>query len=185
MRKFLKSFREYLSESAKGTYAGVRFSEGTVDNLIQLQGDLGIPNPVPYNKFHSTLLYSRKHLPKYVAKGACYLVSDGNEFTLEIWESDKSFNRCLVLRYDCGMLSARHDFLMRYHEATYDFDEYKPHITLSYDVGDSWTPLEKTVKFSDSSPIEIVEEYQEDLNLDWSTSALKEHITQGVKRIIW
>ena len=46
--------------------------------------------------------------------------------------------------------------------ATYDFDEYKPHITLSYDVG--------VLEFPDNEyTLDLgFNEYKEDLEEDWS-----------------
>lgn len=186
--KWFKKFRDFLLESAttKGTYAGVRFSEHTVDNLIQLQGKLDVPNPIPYNKFHTTLLYSRKYLPEYKAFGKYTepMQSNSSVFHLEIWKSSESGRACLVLLYGCKDLSMRHDDLMRQHEATFDFPDYRPHVTLSYDVGE-WHPEVREVTFEDGSHIEVVEEYQEELNLDWAESVLKEHVTQGINTVIW
>jgi hypothetical protein len=54
---------------------------------------------------------------------------------------------------------------MKLHKAEYDFDEYKCHITLSYDIGDFDYKKLNPKDFVKS--IEVVKEYQEDLNLDW------------------
>ena len=48
------------------------------------------------------------------------------------------------------------------YELTYDYPEYIPHITLSYDIGD--TILPKNVEFPKF--FRISSEYQEDLNLN-------------------
>lgn len=150
--------------SRKGTYAAVRFSDDTLAYLEQLQHKLKVPNPHPKTKFHTTLLYSRKHLPNYEGAGKLNPspLSDTNA-KLEIWPSHKEGLFVLVLQYKCDWLEDRHSFLMDEHKAEYDFPEYIPHITLSYDIGD-WKP--DSFKIELSQPLELVQEYHEDLDLD-------------------
>jgi hypothetical protein len=51
-------------------------------------------------------------------------------------------------------------------DATYDFPEYLPHISLSYNVGDLKPgDLGDPTEIGD---IEIVDEYTEQLNTDWA-----------------
>jgi len=67
----------------------------------------------------------------------------------------------LVLEYVCKPQSERFNKLMDSHDATYDFDEYKPHITLSTDVGDfDHKKLPKILE-----PLEIVEEYSKKIKI--------------------
>ena len=160
-----------INEDSKGTYAGVRFSEDTVSRIKSFIGDNEIPQPVPDDKLHSTLLYSRKHCPNYEACGDYKFSLNGTPTEFDLWESqpDEEGNKsnCLVLQYDCDPLVERHKSLMSEHGAMFDFEEYKPHVTLSYDVGD----LElSNLNPSDIDPINIVSEYNEDLNLDWAKS---------------
>jgi len=46
----------------------------------------------------------------------------------------------LVLKVESDWLLKRHDYLMVVHDAIYDYPEYIPHITLSYDIGDMPQP---------------------------------------------
>lgn len=166
----IESFRSFLYEKVlkKGTYLGCRFSPDTVKNIISLQREMGVPNPVPQEKLHSTILYSRKYLPKLKPDQSEYPIrSDDTKFRLELWES-QSGAKCLVLVFDCISLVEYHKWLMKQHNATYDYDEYKPHITLSYDVGDDWFPNVSTISFKDNSQVTISSEYIEDLDLDWA-----------------
>ncbi len=150
----------------KGTYAGLKFSSNTTKMIKEYMGNNNIPNPLPVSKLHSTLLYSRKHLPEYEPTGKFDESWTGDPTHFSIFKSNPKNStdntNCLVLEYTCKEQSARFDDLMNEHDATYDFDDYKPHITLSYDVGDldhdNLTKLEKA--------LEIVEEYGEDLKLD-------------------
>lgn len=73
--------------------------------------------------------------------------------------------QCLVLELDAPAVVERHLELMSlYPELTYDFDQYLPHITLSYDIGTF-----------DASALELPnfvcvlgDEYVEDLDLEWN-----------------
>lgn len=149
-----------------GTYAGIRFTAETIEQIKNLQKELEVPEPLGSSDFHSTLLYSRKHLPDYKAAGKLspLPVADTTEYKLEIWPSHSDNKKVLVLKYACEWLESRHKFLMDEHGATWDHPNYKPHITLSYDVGD-WKPESMTVTFD--APITLSKEYQSDLDPDW------------------
>lgn len=156
--------------AATGTYAAVTFSDDTIKSLLALQEQLEVPSPLSEDKFHTTLLYSRKELPNYIAAGKLQpvITSDDIDFTLDIWPNADKTKRCLVLKYECQWLLDRHNELMEEHGATFDYPEYNPHITLSYDVGPDWEMKDATVHFKNQKPITIVSEYSEPLNLDWS-----------------
>jgi len=152
----------------KGTYAGVRFDAKTLNNIRDFTKKNNVPNVVPRKKIHTTLLYSRKYLPNYEAQGEINPPMEGQPLKFEVWDSqpddDGNVKKCLVLSYKCDELTKRHNFLMKEHKATYDYDSYKPHITFSYDVGDF--DYKNLPAFT--NPITIVSEYKEDLNLDWN-----------------
>ncbi len=151
------------ADAKNGTYAGVRFSDKTNQAIIEFCKKYKVPNPVAAAKLHTTVLYSRKPLPNYTAAGKYDKPLIGEPTKWSVWDSqDKS--KCLILEYKCSKLKERHKELMDEHEATYDFPEYKTHVTLSYDIGD----FELDGLPMLDSDIEIVEEYSEDLNLDWA-----------------
>lgn len=151
-----------------GTYAGVRFKPKTIKAIKAFIKDNEIPNPIRTEKIHTTLLYSKKHLPDFEPRGKLDDMMVGKPSGFEKWPSqpddEGNVAMCLVLKYDCPDLVARHKDLMKEHDAHYDFDEYKPHITFSYDVAS--LQCKDLPKFD--ADIEIVEEYGEDLNLDWA-----------------
>jgi len=152
----------------KGTYAGVKFSNKTNAAIEKFIKDNNIPNSIKPEKLHTTLLYSKKYLPDYKARGEFEESFIGKPTKFEKWPSqpddDGKVAMCLVLRYDCPALIDRHKELMKEHGATYDFDEYKPHVTFSYDVGEM--QCKDLPKFEED--IEVVKEYAEELNLDWA-----------------
>ena len=156
----MKTFKEYLMEQAnKGTYAAVipsKESEAAINSFIKTNN---IPLPSDQDKLHSTLLYSRKHLPKYSPESK--FEYSATPKAIEVWPT-KSGARCLVLTLDCPDLVKRHKELMDQHKATYDFPDYKPHISLSYDIGNF---DEKKLNIKDlPNKITLTGEYQEDLD---------------------
>jgi len=152
----------------KGSYAAIRFNKDTIDGIKKYIKENDIPNHTKFDKMHTTLLYSRKYLPEYKPAGKLDKPMIGKGKGFEVWDSqpdnDGHVAKCLVMCYDCPELVKRHEELMEEHGATYDFDDYKPHITFSYDVADM--KHKDLPKFD--GKIEIVEEYGEDLNLDWA-----------------
>jgi hypothetical protein len=158
----------FEKKEAKGTYAAVRFSDETIADIKKYIEENNIPNHTKFDKMHTTLLYSRKHCPNYEPAGEYEEALHGKPEKFEKWPSqpddDGNVAMCLVLRYHCPDLVKRHVKLMDEHKGTYDFDEYKPHITFSYDVAD--LQCKDLPKYE--GKIEIVEEYGEDLNLDWA-----------------
>ena len=158
--------------SNKGTYVGVRFSSDTMDILEQYNKENSIPNPLKRSKMHSTILYSRKHCPNYIAPGILQQPEIARAGKFDVFTStasDGTVSRCLVVKLNSPYLQLRHTTLMHEHSATFDYPTYTPHITLSYDIGDmditNLPPL-----YGD---LEIVEEYGMDLDLDWAVKNSK------------
>lgn len=159
----------FEDDTPKGTYAAVRFSQKTIDAIRKYCEANNIPNPVPTKKLHTTLLYSRKYCPNYTPIGDYEKQLVGTPIGFDVWKSqptDKFPNptSCLVLKYKCPELVARHKELMDTHGATFDYPEYNPHITLSYNVGD--IDISSLPEFD--APIEITSEYGKELDLGWA-----------------
>lgn len=169
---------ELMETTTKGSYAGVKFDTPTKQAIHRYMKEHKLPTAVRPDKLHSTLLFSRKYLPDYKPAGKYDPTLVGKPIGFEVWPTRPADGskpaRCLVLRYDCPELEKRHKELMKMHNATYDFPDYKPHITLSYDIGDlDEKKLPDIGKYVDQ--IGIDEEYGEDLSLSWA----KDH---GVKK---
>jgi len=153
--------RLYEVENTKGSYAAVKFSPETVKALEAYQYDNEIPNPLQPDEFHSTVMFSRKYIPEF--KPADDIQEWGGEFTKwGIFPSDDE--NALVLKYECHELKDRFNDIMSEYGATWDHDDFIPHITLSYNVGDLDTS--KLPKYD--GPIVIVSEFTDDLDLGWS-----------------
>lgn len=170
--------QELFEQQSKGTYAAVKFDQPTKDAIAKYIKDNDIPNGTNPNKLHCTVLYSRKYCPEYQPLGTIDPPWKGTPTSLEVWESkgklrDEEPSRCLVMKFDCEQLVNRHNLLMKEHKATYDFPEYKTHITLSYDIGDMDETMLPDIKQAIKT-IAITEEYGEDLDLSWADTATKE-----------
>lgn len=146
-----------------GTFAGVRFSDASVQALKEFADANQIPNQTPTEDYHSTLLFSHTPLPDYEPHGAykSALTAIPKDATI-FGEGDE---KALVIVLDAPGLVKRHKYLMNKHpEATWDHDEYIPHVTLSYNAGD-FDP--NSLNVADIGPLEFVEEYGDDIEPDW------------------
>lgn len=160
------SFKEFLLESSSmGTYSGMRLSLQTKELISKFLEDNNIPNAVPDEKLHTTILFSRIHCPEYVPLGKISPAIVAKPVALEVWDT-RNGKRALVLRLESEQLIARHKELMSAHNASYDYAEYKPHITLSYDVGSTFKASDFTTP---DFNLEFNVEYFEPLNLSWNS----------------
>lgn len=156
-----------------GTYIAVKFSQKTRTALKALAKALDVTNTVSRDKMHCTIVYSRKPFTNFTIHGKMKEPWIGKPTELEIFET-QSGSRALVLRFDCPEMKERHEYFEKEYGATYDFDEYKMHATLSYDVGPDWK-IPKDFKIEDYvDKIEANEEYYQPLNLDWAKDADKD-----------
>jgi len=142
-------------EGEPGTYAAVRFDKRTINALKKFAEKVGVAGD--YDNWHATLLYSRKHLPNYQPIEKYTKPFIGTPIGLDLFGPEKN---ALVVKFSCPQLYQRHHKLMQQHGATYDFDLYEPHVTLSYDAKD--IDLESLPEFK--SKIKIIGEYSEDLD---------------------
>lgn len=159
-----------ITKKEKGTYAAVNFSNDTVKNITKYAKENNIPNILAADKFHTTLLYSRKFLPNFKPMGKYEEPMKGTPTEFDVWQTnneDGNNTNCLVLKFDCPELTNRHKQLMKEHDALYDFPKYQTHISLSYDIGD--LDISDLPDIKDILPcIDIISEYGEDLDLSWS-----------------
>jgi len=120
-------------EASPGLYVAVKFQQETIDNIVAFQTKNNIPNPVPSEDLHSTIVYSRVPI-EWIPEGHINLRVNTDASVLETWET-RGGSSCLVWHYYSPFQHKRFKDAMEL-GATYDFPEYKCHITLSYDCGD-------------------------------------------------
>lgn len=160
---------EITSVNKKGTYAGYRFCDKSVKKLIKLGKQCGVDNIIDSEDFHTTLLYSRKRLPEYKPKGILDEPLVAKLIKAEIWPTNSNMN-ALVIILESPKQVSRHKYLMKTHKGTWDYPNYIPHFTLSYDCGKfSKSELSKlNNQISDKDiTINLINEYSEDLILNW------------------
>ncbi len=155
--------KEKEKKTPEGTYAAVKFNDQAVDQMHNFCNDNDIPNPLGRGEFHATLIYSKKHLPDFEPQEE--VDWNATPIGFDVWKSEaNSFKEkatyCLVMKLKCAELTDRFNYIMDNFDATYNFDEYIPHVTLSYDVGEDFD--KKTLKWTGDNLV-ITSEYSEDL----------------------
>lgn len=147
---------------SKGSYAAVKFDQETCNCLTKYQEDNNIPNAIKGEHYHSTVMFSRKFIPDFETIGK--VKWSGMFLGFGIFEGKDG--NSLVLKFRCNDLEERFNHIMVKYGATWDYEDFIPHITLSYNVGD--LDYEKLPSYK--GPINIIYEYYEDLDLNWTTS---------------
>jgi hypothetical protein len=157
------TFAQFLleAEGKGGQYAAYRFlsTKGIQKYIDRNQ----IPNPIPTEKLHVTLLYSRKPMPGYKPLG---LIAEPIKVMVEgfdVWDTQDG-KKALVARLDAPKVVARHHELMKKYGGTFDYDEYRPHFTMSYDVGPDFDK-DRLPPFQHD--LYLNREYGEELNTNW------------------
>ena len=166
-KEFVKKKLNITEKTAdKGVYLAAKFSQSDEDDLFIFIKDNNIPSTLTRDDFHSTIIYSRKYadIPTNdVGEDLGY--AEPQKF--HIFETQEG-KRALVILLKSEYLTNRFKELMDKYDLTYDFEEYLPHVTLSYDIGDfdiSELNIEDLPKH-----FTINTEYKEDLDLDKSYS---------------
>lgn len=120
-----------------------------------------IPNLLAADKIRTTIIYSKTYdnikTAEYKVMKPVAIID-----SIEIWKTQGG-KSALVAKLDAPDLSIRHNWLMKNHNLTYDYDEYEPHITLSYDVPDDFV----VPKIMTEIRLIVDHEYQEDLIEGW------------------
>ena len=129
-----------MNERRTGTYVSVKYTDTTTMILSQMMGIWQIKNPVSPNKLHTTVIYSRTPIPledqrdidvhELRALGWSFIPK---KFELFPFSGTDSVKKVLVMTLHAPELESLHKKLVDM-GATHDFDEYIPHITLSYDA---------------------------------------------------
>lgn len=151
-----------------GRYIGMHFTPETQEHLKRIVHDEALPHPTPPEKLHTTITYSKDHsVPDYKVAGNLEEPIEGEIDSFDIFPT-KEGNNCLVAKLNCPEFVNRHK-ATRELGATYDYDEYIPHITLSYDVGDvSPDKLEQLNKKYAGTKVYADQEYEEPIKSNWA-----------------
>jgi 2'-5' RNA ligase len=124
-----------LSEYAKhkdGTYVALEMSQSSMDLLDHfVEANLGLDERVTKNSYHITLIYSRTPVPD-AEKLSQGVTVKADAVGYEIFVT-KDGGKCLVLRVESAEARALNNTLTAM-GATSDYDSYKPHVTLAYNI---------------------------------------------------
>lgn len=157
---------EDISHPKQPTFAAMRFDGKSKDAILKLSK--GLPERTQAAALHVTLIYSKKpvHLKgrgtldtPIMAKAKKYSIftTDGGGY-------------CLVLELDAPEIVSRHKYLMDKTGASYDHDEFHPHVTLSYNVGPGFD-LSKLPPVNDIPVLTLNHEYAQKINPKWAETA--------------
>lgn len=132
-----------------GTYAELVPDAATKAMLSNLAAKLGISDPTPHDKLHTTVIYSRRPCPGMQDIDGQPFPHAGRIAALETFPTQTG-TRCLVALVQCPQLDQLHADLRQQHGATHDYPDFRPHFTLSYDYGDgdlTLPPGEHSVRY--------------------------------------
>lgn len=160
----IKRLREVQNE---GVFVAVKFSDDTVQRILNYCEKNEIPNVVQKEDLHCTLIQSKTDVPDFTPQNK--LDEIGIPFGVELWDKktreadliNESQNIVLVLRFECDYLENRFNELIDM-GASRKFKTFKPHITLSRDVGNDFDILQLS-SVKELGDIEITSEYSEKL----------------------
>jgi 2'-5' RNA ligase len=158
-----------LPDLLTGTYAALRPDGATISAIrqyVEKLADLGLSlgvEPVAEIDWHCTLLYSRVVHASYVPDKNLTHLAHFKEW--KVFESKESKKKCLVMAVESKSILARHEYLMRTLGATYDFPDYIPHVTLSYNLGPDYQAKDPNDVFPPfNSPLVLADEYRMELD---------------------
>lgn len=121
-------------DTSKGTYVGIEYDKGEVEQLLKLFKQSKIPDLYTPNLIHTTLMYSKdteyvQVLPKLIGT---YIDIENPQY--KIYGKNKD---TLVIAFDSEVLQARHKELTKL-GLKHSWPDYSPHITLSESVDENF-----------------------------------------------
>lgn len=176
MKSFLEIAKPVIDS---GIYMSAHFSDDSCKVIRSIQEKLNVKEPVSADKLHATVVYSRKTVDLFPEDD---LSEPAQIVDIDVW--DTKYGRTLIGKLKSDYLQSRFKEAQDA-GATYDYDSYIPHVTLSYDSGlkDSPDLIKKRLQFP--YDLTIVSERTESLDLDKKIEDLTEHIVhRGEKWIL-
>lgn len=134
------SLKQYAAHK-DGTYVALNLSKESkalLDNFVEM--NLGLKERVHPDSFHITVIYSRTPVPtaeNYKHMNTTLPV-EALASGYEIFPT-KNDGKCLVMRLVCPYATRLNSELGK-QGATSDYPEYKPHLTLAYDMSQEVNP---------------------------------------------
>jgi hypothetical protein len=149
-----------VTEVEKGLFCGIKFDDATVDAIVDFIKDNEIPSPIDRNDVHTTILYSRKPVFGFEPLGDDVPEWEISFAGFDLFGENKDV---LVMLLESPDLVLHHKELMDEYKASWDWDEYQPHITLSYSAADF--DIDELPTYI--GPLIAINEYAEELDEKW------------------
>jgi 2'-5' RNA ligase len=135
----IETFKQYAKHK-DGTYVSLEMSESSrklLDNFVKM--NLGLEERVNPSTYHITVIYSRTPVPTAENYEEHALLPTHAMITgYEVFPT-KHDGKCLVMRINCPYATHLNSLLTK-EGATSDYSEYKPHVTLAYDITQEINP---------------------------------------------
>ncbi len=131
MRKFSLIIESV--EFKNGVYCCCNPSQETKDAIKSFCAAYDVPNPLSAKDLHCTLIYSDKVDPDFESISTYDKPIEAKFKGFDLFGEDKN---TLVILLDSPDLQARHKELMDKYDLNYSWDDYAPHVSLSYDAKD-------------------------------------------------
>lgn len=179
----MKTFKQFLLEEIedeiedeikypKGVYISVNIQEESKIALgSYMEKYLSFYNNLELDDLHCTIIYSAKELKEEVLLKDYKLIANFNRFSK--FGDDKNI---LVIEINSETLVNRNKELTKEYGFVSDYDEYKPHITLSYSVEDldinSLPPLDFAIYLCDESIEELQEDKDESDEIEFNSDTM-------------
>jgi hypothetical protein len=157
------NIKTLIEQQDNGVYIGCHYVDDSVRLIDSLAKSIGIHDFKP-DTMHTTIIYSGKPGGEHPGFEKTPITGSARIKGIEIFKSRQNTN-VLVVTLDSPFLSSYHHTFMAEHNYTYDYDEYKPHITLTYAYASDEIPV-----ISDefmNKILTVSEIYYEPLNLNW------------------
>ena len=160
---------EIAAATKRGTYAAMQLSNDTKKRINAFVKKHKIPNASRKDTYHTTIAYSTKFAPEYESLGELENEWKGKPDKLKVFKTGGKGTDALVLLINCPELNNRHEEVHEKYGLHYDFPNYHPHITLSYNIGDFDYGKISKEDIEAIGDIIYSGEYVEDLDLDWAS----------------
>lgn len=125
-----------LSQYAKhkdGTYVSMDLTDESrqlLDHYVEM--NLGLTERVDPSTYHITIIYSRTPVPSAEQYAGYGEEQPARVTGYEVFPT-KNDGKCLVMRLECPFAELLNKQLTA-EGATSDYDSYKPHLTIAYDI---------------------------------------------------
>jgi 2'-5' RNA ligase len=128
----LASLQQYAKHK-NGTYVSMDLSDsckGLMDHFVEM--NLGLSQRVDKSTYHITVIYSRSPVPSAENYAGSQANQEARVTGYEVFPT-KNDGQCLVMRIDFPFAETLNRQLTA-EGATSDYDTYKPHMTIAYDI---------------------------------------------------